>query len=299
MAAKMSPISNQLLPYEAGFVKVTPLDANKQPQYSRTVITPWEYLTSTQWSESIETETVDNGNGQNGEFPTSRTHTLTVNGNVFSPIFHNMVSGKIETFKEKALMPDQFTWTLPTTDPKITFGVGKDVVREPAKDDTGEYHFVVQDNKGNVLTKATNAELGTFVYDDEQKEMTFSADYKGMQMTVTYDYEESDVVEYSADPILRSPEFLVETFGTVQDATSGETFVVYRALRRAKISGDLASQTSQKSKSAGLTYTFVSTPVPRGVVPWIERWAPDTGDGTSAASDNIVNGCDDNFSGGE
>lgn len=301
MAAKMSPISNQLLPYEAGLVRVTPLDANKQPMYERAVVTPWEYLTSTQWGVSSTTETVANGNGQDGEFITSKSYTLTVNGNVYSPIFHNAVAGMIETFPGSTLMAEQFTHTLSNdATPKITFGASKDVAKEPAADASGNYHFVVQDNKGNVLTKATNAELGTFVYDADQKEMTFSADYKGMTMTVTYDYADTSAVVYSADPILRNPEFLVETQGLVQDASTGETFKVYRALKRAKVSGDLNTQAMQKERSAGLTYTFVSAPVPKGVSPFLEAIAPYVvDDGTDATADNIVNGCDDNFTGDE
>lgn len=300
MAAKMSPISNQLLPYEAGLVRLTPLDANKQPMYERAVVTPWEYLTSTQWGISSTSETVANGNGQDGEFITSKSYTLTVNGNVFSPIFHGVAAGLIETFQDTALMPEQITWTLGSeASPTITFGASKNVAKEPAKDEKGNYHFVVQDNKGNVLTKTSNAELGTFVYDEDTKTMKFSDDYKNMTMTITFDYSDTNVVEYSADPVLRNPEFLVETYGLVQDASTGETFRVYRSLLRAKISGDLNSQAMQKERSAGLTYTFVSSPVPKGVSPFIERWTDDITEGVDDTTDNIVNGCDDNFAGGE
>lgn len=304
---KMSPIGNRILPYEAGITRLTPLDQNKTPMYERAVSTPYSYLASTQVTVSKTTETVENGNGQPGNFVTDQTYTMTIVDNAYSPIFYGVAAGLIETLHTKALMPTQFTYTLAPTVTEdstldIVFGTTDNPVANghvPAPDKNGNFHIIVNDNKGNVLTKATQAQLGTYVYDEDNKTLSFSEDYKGMTLTITFDYEHENVVEYTSDPILKQPEFLVETFGIVVDAETDDKYLVYRSLERATLTGDLANQPMQKSRSSSITYTFTSAPVPKGVSIYHEKIAlyESAAGMAGTIKDNIVNGCDDNFTG--
>lgn len=300
MAAKMSKIKNDLLPYEAGFVVVTQLDENMLPDPDRVVVTPGDYLISSQYTEGMSYEEVATGRGNNTSFPTQRTDTLALTMNAFSPVFHNAVTGKLEYLPEKALSAIEFETNLPAADDTSTlvelkFGTGTDHPIEPAADKNGNYRFVIRDNKGNYLTKRTTTELGTYVYDSDTKTLQFSSDYAGMLVRIIYDYEDANATVYRANPILKKTLFKVEAFGLVQSAT-GETYKVKRSMPRASISGDIPSQPTQKERSASLTYTFAAEPVPTGESPYEEVWTEySTGAVVDASSVNIANGCDDNF----
>lgn len=303
MPAKMSKISNELLPYQAGFAVVTRLDVNMLPEPDTAVVTSPTFLVSTQYTEGMTYEEVETGTGQAASYPTARTQTLAITTNTFSPIFHNAVTNKLETLPEKALTAVEMEVNLPapaseTADTiELTFGTGTDYPLVPAADTDGNYRFVIRDNVGNYLAKRTQATLGTFVYDSDTKKLSFSTDYANMRIRILYDYEDTNATVYSANPVLTKTLFKIETYGLVQDAETGKTFKVKRAIPRASLSGDIPSQPTQTSRSASLTYTFTAEPVPTGVRPYVEVWTPYNADGGALVSgtNNVVNGSDDNF----
>lgn len=103
--AKTTTVRKDLIPYRAGVVVVTPLDANKRPDYTKSVATEYDFLTSTQTSVTRTTETLANGNGSDKEYITDETYNLAVVGNTFNPVFHGVVTGRIETLPEKNAYP--------------------------------------------------------------------------------------------------------------------------------------------------------------------------------------------------
>ncbi|MDE5888910.1 MAG: hypothetical protein K2H20_02705, partial [Bacilli bacterium] len=90
---------------------LVPLDENKRPNYDKAVRTEYDFLTSTQTSVTHNTETLANGNGQDQEYPLDETYTITVVGNTYNPVFHAVVTGRIETLPTSVLVPDEFTYT--------------------------------------------------------------------------------------------------------------------------------------------------------------------------------------------
>lgn len=293
---KVSKVPKDIIPFRAGVVVVTPLDANKNPMYERSVATEYNFLASTQIVITRTTETLENGNGEAKDFILDEKYTLTVTANVFNPIFHNTVTGRIETLPDKVLAPDEFTQSLPTTVEtggtlKIGFGTGKDHEIVPAADENGSYNFVVEDSYGNVLIRSETAELGTYVYDSDTKELQFSSDYKGESIRVIYWYEETSALVYKSNPVLTQPEYQIDIFGLSSSAQSGATIKVYQQLLRASVSGDVNEMTTQKSRSAPITYTFQSTPVPSGQSVY-KQVLINVGESETAV-DSIVNGLDD------
>lgn len=301
--AKTTTVRKDLIPYNAGVVILTPLDENKKPMYDKSVATGYDFLTSTQTSVSHTTETLANGNGQDKNYVTDETYTLTVIGNTYNPVFHATVLNRIETLPAKHLMLTETSWNLPATvaegeDLEITFGTSGDIKVVPAADEDGNVNFIVEDSYGNNLVRVDNAsklENGTYFYDKDSKALKFSDNYKGAMIRVIYSYEDADAIVYTNDPILKQPEYMVQVFGLSQSASTSDTYKVVTTLKRATASGDVTDQTTQKSKSAPITYTFTSTPVPSGVSVYSQAFAPvtnaDAGDGSGNI--NAANGVDD------
>lgn len=305
--AKTTTVRKDLIPYRAGTVVLTPLDANMKPDYTRSVATEYTYLASTQTSVTKETETLESGNGSNKDIPTSETYTVTITANAFNPVFHNAAAGRIETLPDSTLMKDEFTFNLPATPNtdedgagtylEIRFGAGKDHETEPAPDADGNYNFVVEDSYGNPLVRMDTPQFGAYSYDPEDKALQFSTEYANAAIRVIYNYNEPNALVYQSDPILKISEFRLDIFGITQSAGGGESYKVETTLERCSVTGDLSEQPTQKSRSAPITYTFASTPVPAGVSVYTQKFAPyTTGDtGTGESTDNIVNGGDDKF----
>lgn len=304
MAAKTTTVRKDLIPYEAGVVILDPLDENKTPDYTRSVATGFDFLTSTQVSITRTTETLENGNGQNKEYPLDETYTMTVTGNVYNPIFHSVVTGQIETLPASTLMPNEISYNLPTTtsagtNVSLAFGPSGPLKDEPvpAADESGEVNFIVEDSYGNVLTRLDDPEFGAYSYDADTKTLEFSEEYKGALIRVIYSYEVTNSIMYTSNPIIQNPEYQVRIFGIRQSASTGETYNFMEKIARATATGDISNQPSQKSKSAPITYTFTSTPVPKGTSVYSSTFAPTnvTADSDGVAIQNRVNGCDDNF----
>lgn len=297
---KATTVRKDIIPYRAGLVRLTPLDANKQPDYTRSVSTEYDFLTSTQTSVTYATEELENGNGQNKSYVNSETYTVTVVGNTYNPIFHAVVTGRLESLPDKVRMPDHFSTNLAaatTEGTTLTIDFGEGTGREaPSADENGIYGFIVKDSYGNILTHMDKPEYGAYSYDADAKSLQFSDEYAGAYITVDYYYDEINAIEYRSNPILQQPEYLVEMFGLSQSASTGETIKVMTTIARATASGDVADQTTQKSRSAPITYTFTSTPVPDGVSAYKQILAPVKGSGTTTSGEkNIVNGLDDKF----
>lgn len=301
MAAKTTTVRKDIIPYRAGVVILTPLDANKKPDYSKSVATEYDFLTSTQTSVTRESETLANGNGQDKDYTTSETYTVTVIGNTYNPIFHAVVTGRIETLPTKTLVPTEINYNLPATVPEsgslgISFGADGDFTTKPAADDDGNYNFIVEDSYGNVLVRRDTPEHGAYSYDTDTSTLEFSNDYTAALIRVIYWYEDTDSIQYASNPILQQPEYQVQIFGLSQSASTGDTYKVITTLKRATATGDVTDQMTQKSKSAPITYTFSSTPVPEGVSVYTQILTPvSSSDGSGAGGDNVVNGGDDNF----
>lgn len=304
MAAKTTTVRKDLIPYEAGVVILDPLDENKQPDYSRSVATGFDFLTSTQVSITRTSETLENGNGQNKDYPLDETYTMTVIGNVLNPIFHGVVTGQIETLPSATLMPHQITYNLPIeveedSSLSLVFGTSGALPNEPipAADETGKVNLIVEDSYGNVLTPLDTPEFGAYSYDADTKTLSFSDEYKGALIRVIYSYTVNNAIQYSSNPSLQNPEYQVRIFGVRQSASTGDTYNFVERIARATATGDIAGQTSQKSKSAPITYTFTSTPVPKGTSVYTATYAPTivTSEADGSIIKNRVNGCDDAF----
>lgn len=262
-------IGVDIIPFRAGYVKLTPLDANDRPMFCCSVVTTWDFLTSTQVSKTYETETLANGNGADETFINSETYNLTVVTNVYNHDFHATVSGLLKVKDTKVVSAEQFTYQLPLNSDgplEITFGEGKDQPLVPVPNDDGIYEFVVEDNYGNKLIESTQTGEGTFVYDPDTQTMQFSDDYKGVKMRILFNYlSEEDFVHYISNPILKQPKFQIEVYGISQEAKTNEKVKIIQLLKRATVSGDITDMATQKSRSAPITYTFQSAPVADGI----------------------------------
>lgn len=306
MAAKTTTIKKDIIPYSAGVVILTPLNANGKPDRRRSVATGYDFLTSTQTSVSFNSESLANGNGQDKNYPLDATYTVTVITNVYNPVFHGVVTNRIETLPDTVLLPTEINHYLPETVPEggslsITFGEDGDYRAVPAADEDGDYNFVVEDSYGNVLTRLDTPENGAYAFDPDTKTLTFSEDYVGAKIRVIYNYADTKAIRYDSNPILSNPEYMIEIFGTSQSASGSDgAYKVVTILRRATASGDVTDQMTQKSKSAPITYTFTSAPVPPGVSVYSQILSPvadPNADTDTAVGEikNIVNGCDDKF----
>lgn len=278
MAAKQNTVRKDLIPYEAGVVIVTPLDANKKPDYSRAVATQRDFLTSTQTSVTRTTETLENGNGQDKEFITGESYGLTVTGNTYNPDFHAVIAGRIQNSVDSVLMPTEVTYNLdkaPTEEYlEIKFGAEGDVTKEPAADPDGEYFFIVEDSYGNRLIPGDAPAEGVYHYDSDTKALQFDASYSEQAMRVVYKFAVEGGLETKSNPILQQPEFQIETFGIRMSAGTDQKYRTYIKIARAVVTGDLSEQPTQKAKTAPITYTFASTPVPAGVSVYTEIETP-------------------------
>lgn len=297
--AKTSKIVQDQIPYRAGIVVVTPLDVNDRPDYTKSVATTENFLASTQVTTARTTENIETGNGGTMEFVNTETHTLNITGNTFSPIFHAVVAGQIEEFPQKELVLDRQEVSLPTTlnegaDLQITFGTTGEIKREPGADADGNYNFIVNDSYGNDLVRTDSTpEKGSYKYDADKKAIILSDDYKGATMRIVYWYEDTGTVTYRSNPIIQNKKFRVQTLGLTQD-DKGNTYKVMETLERATVSGDLTEQAKQVSRSAQVSYAFVTAPVPEGVSAYKKTMTLYQGATTDTVGDAAhANGVDD------
>lgn len=312
--AKTSTIKKDLIPYSAGTVILTPIARNGRPDHNRSVSTEFNFLASTQVSETRTVESLDAGNGSSPtkDFVTGITYTLTVTANAYNPVFHAVATGKIEEFPAKTLFRTQHTYNMPTeledteTDLTIVFGETGDDKKVPAADEYGDVNFIVEDGYGNTLVRVYDTkndsgatvtavpEKGTYTYDEDTKTLHFSDDYLGDAMRLIYYYEATNAVTYSSNPILTTPEYMVEVFGYRQEASTGEAIPFQQKLTRASITGDVAGQPTQRSRSSQIVYTFATTPIPEGEIAYTEGYVnPVDIKDTTITSNSRPNGVDE------
>ncbi len=291
--AKQVTIRKDMIPYRAGVVVLTPLDSNFKPDFSKSVPTQYDFLTSTQTSVTRTTETLANGNGSDKDYIIDERYSLAVVGNTYDPEFHAAVTNRLKKEETTVTLMDQFSVTLPenangdemteTGKWVITFGeVGKDQEKTPAKNADGGYDFVINDSYGNTLHPVDNAEatteVGTYYYDGDKKCLVFGETYKNNTIRVIFFYEVAEGgLQYDSNPILKQSVFRIDVFGMRQSAGSDDLYPVHIWIERASTSGDVSEQTTQKSKSAPITYNFQSDPVPAGVSVYHEVYGPAAG----------------------
>ena len=277
MAPKTTTVRKDIIPYEAGVVILTPLDANKKPDYTRSVATQRDFLTSTQTSVTRTVETLANGNGSDKDFITYEVYNLTVVGNTYNPQFHAAVAGRIESEPATELMPYEFSANVPgAAEYEIQLGTGGVVELEPAADADGKYNFIVEDSYGNVMaaTKTAPEDAQHYQYDSATKALIFNEAAANMNVRVIMWVATDGGYKIESNPILSQPEYQIECFGVSMSAGSDEKYRVVTKLLRATATGDLSEQATQKSKSAPITYNFKSTPVPAGVSVYSQYMVP-------------------------
>lgn len=277
MAPKTTTVRKDIIPYEAGVVILTPLDANKKPDYTRSVATQRDFLTSTQTSVTRTVETLANGNGSDKDFITDEVYNLTVVGNTYNPQFHAAVAGRIESEPATELMPYEFSANVPgAAEYEIQLGTGGVVELEPAADADGKYNFIVEDSYGNVMaaTKTAPEDAQHYQYDSATKALIFNEEAANMNVRVIMWVATDGGYKIESNPILTQPEYQIECFGISMSAGSDEKYRVVTKLLRATTTGDLSEQATQKSKSAPITYNFKSTPVPAGVSVYSQYMVP-------------------------
>lgn len=277
MAPKTTTVRKDIIPYEAGVVILTPLDANKKPDYTRSVATQRDFLTSTQTSVTRTVETLANGNGPDKDFITDEVYNLTVVGNTYNPQFHAAVAGRLESEPPTELIPYEFSANVPgSAEYQIEFGASKDIEIEPAADSDGNYNFIVEDSYGNVMasTNAAPEDAQHYQYDSTTKALIFNEEAANMNVRVIMWVATDGGYKIESNPILTQPEYQIECFGISMSAGSDEKYRVVTKLLRATTTGDLSEQATQKAKSAPITYNFKSTPVPAGVSVYSQYMVP-------------------------
>ena len=270
MAAKN--VRNDLIPLKAGIVRITPLDANGNPEYKNAVTTQRNFLTSTQVTTTRTSETLANGNGSDKDFPTDEKFNLALVTNIFDQKFHNVVAGnKVASeilpvlYDTTITVPGSAEYTVDLTD------------KEPAASPDGKYYFEIRDSYGNALEQVDDSVAeGKFKYDSDLKTLTFDASSANMSYSCVYYVAAANGEAYESNPILSNPQFMIEVYGEMQSANYGGTTLLYERMLRATVSGDIPNVTSQKSISSPITYNFASAPVPQGKSAFYQSFTPQT-----------------------
>ena len=272
----VTKVKNDLIPFRAGIVRITPLDGEFVPQYAKSYTTNRAYLVSTQVTETRSVETVPNGNGQDGEWPLDQVFNLAVAMNTYDPKFHAIVAGRTKVAELKPVMTD--TTIIPKTGSggaEYTFSNAKEY---PVAAKDGKFYLEIKDAYGNVFTQTDgmSPSLGeaNFKYENESHKLTFAAQYKDKPLTCVYYIASEGGDGYEVPDTLEAPVFQIEVMGETQSASSNETINYYSVMARASVSGDLPDITTQKAKTSTLTYNFKSKPVPKGVKPFYNSFTP-------------------------
>lgn len=259
-----------LIPLKAGICRLTPLDDKMVPDYSQSITTKRDFLTSSQFSTTRTSETLPNGNGSDKEYPTDEKHNLALVTQTYDPKFHKALSGDLEVASPKPYLFD-IAVTVPASD---AYEVDLTDM-EPAASDDGKYHIEVRDVYRNLLEQTDGAvSEGQFKYDSDMKKLTFDASAAGQTMTCYYYRNGANGEAYEANPILKNAVFQLEVMGEMQSAETGKTMLYYAKVPRATVSGDIPRVMTQKSINNAITYNFSSAPVPTGMSPYYESFTP-------------------------
>lgn len=265
-------IKKDMIPYRAGVVIIAPI-VNGKPDYAKAYSTARDFLTSTQITTSKEYETLPNGNGSDKDYPTSETHNLAVVTQTYDYEFHSMISGKEKVVSAKPVPVDR-TFTVSGSE---TYEVDL-TDDEPAAMEDKKYYFIIKDSNGNKLQETTETvATGQYKYDSMTKKLSFFSDMANATVNVVMWKAVTDIVEFKSSPTPQNKEFLIETFGEVQSAATGEIFYRRTRLERATVTGDIPDMMKQKSINAPITYNFATAPMPVGESVLTESmWNPNT-----------------------
>lgn len=281
MANTLKKVRDDIIPLRAGIVRLTPLDANLAPDYSKAITTNRNYLTSTQVTVSRTSESLANGNGQDKEMPTDETFTLALITNSYNPDFHATASG-LEVVADEQIIPVLRDNTITVTKTLETYTyVFPEDENAPVASPDGKYHFEIRDSFGNLFKDITDGDEevlgeGNYQYDPDTKTLTFAAQYENVSFKCVYYIAATGSKAYQAPTTLKTATFQVEVMGEVQSADSGEHIRYYAKMARAVISGDLPNIMTQKSLTNSMTYTFKTSPVPEGMTAFYDSFTPIT-----------------------
>lgn len=266
-----STVRNDLIPMRAGAVRLTPLDKNGVPQIDKAVTTQRKFLTSTGITTTRTSETLPNGNGQDKDFPTAETFNLALVTQVYEPEFHKMLVDDLDVVSPKPILHDQAA--VLDDDATYEFTTGK----YPAEVNGGTY-IEVRDSYGNLLTpksSSTTLSESEYYYDSSAHTLQFNAAMKNATFSLVYYIAAPEgTLAYESHTVLRNREFMIEVFGEMQSAETGDVFRYYAKMVRATVSGDIPRVTSQKAISNAITYNFASAPVGEGVSAFYQSMSP-------------------------
>ncbi len=274
-------IKQDLIPLKSGIIKVTPIDVAGNPDYSKSVTTARNFVTSTQITTSRTTEDLANGNNEDKTYPTSEKFLLSIETNVYNPDFHTTISGVIKEKVASGVMLYDTTIIPKDLSSGSSYGVKfEENDLTPVASEDKKVHFEIRDSYGNLFADISGASgsptLGelNYKYDADTKTLTFDKQYENQMLSCVYYVAANKGVSYKSNPILKTDTFMIEVFGEMQSAETGEQFRYYSKLLRATVSGDLPNIKTQKSIQNPITYNFVSAPVPQGLSVWEQKFEP-------------------------
>ena len=262
-------IKRDLIPYRAGVVVVIPFSADGVLQRDKAVATEYDFLQSTQTTVTQTVETLPNGNGADKDFITSQTYQLQIVANTYDPVFHNLITNRIED-TAPAIVPTEITAHITKGGESEPFTYGFTFTTDytaPVADIDGNYNFIIEDGYGNILKKVSGTTVTldetNYTYDSATKTLNFAAAYEGKDLRCIYYYTPvaEDTFAVKSNPILKTPEYRIEIYGKQKSADGDTVYNRTTILEKASYSGDVTDPTTQKSISNALTYTLKSAPV--------------------------------------
>ena len=271
-----------LFPMKAGVVSLIPLDSNGVRLWNQAYTTNAQFLVQTAITSAISTETVSNGNGQDGEYPVEEVQNVAVQTNVYDPKFHALLANVKKTdvlrpeFVQDTIIPKQAEESL-TQVAQVTF----ESANKPVVVDGKTAWIELRDANGNQfeqVTEPTEASALTetqFMYDADLGKLTLHKSVVDYNLTCNY-YKAAlkggEAYESESTPKIKM--FYIVIKGEMVSASTGEPQLYQAELTRGIVSGDLPNVTTQKQKQNTITYNFKSAPTPEGVSPFYQAFAP-------------------------
>lgn len=256
-----------LIPYRAGIVRVTPLDSNFNPIYDKSYTTDRDFLTSTQRSTSYSYETFYNSNGDPTDYISQRRENLTLTTQIRDPRFEALISGK-----ELAIQPIPFLVDLSFyVDPHSSYYQFQNPSSYPNESNDKHIHIEIRDVFGNRYVESSSPRSeNEFKYDQAQHRIEFFPTDSTRLLHCSYYTVGSEQESYEHESIIKNNVFMVEAYGEVQSASSGEKQACYTCIKSCTLSGELSGLALQKSINNSISYTFASYPFKRGESPCTE-----------------------------
>jgi hypothetical protein len=271
----VTPVPNDLIPYEAGIALLTPINADGSE--GTPVSTNTDFVISATVSTTREEDNLTNGNGNDKPFPKSEKQSLALVVNSYSALFHSVAAGRTYTIGTKLVKTEtSITITSDSAEtPTYGYTFPNDTVY-PTADAQGNIALIVMNAYNQPFEKVNSAAslaAGQFYYDSDTKRIQVAATYNNTVLTAIFDYS-SNSVTLDSDHGLTAPEFKITLIDTVQSAKTTTKYGRIRVMTRAVVSGDLPEAPSQKDINTNMTYNFVTATVPTGMVLYSETFYP-------------------------